>query len=107
MDGARGYWYACTRIAGKVMKRYLGKSSVLTVGRLEEIASQFQTLAVQQKPAFPDATRAKEADGAMPRSMQEDRAPLPASVQEPRVHPCWRQQCTSPSFLQGCCRVPG
>ncbi len=81
-----GYWYAYTRIAGKVMKRYLGKSSVLTVSRLEEVATQFQALAVQRKPAFPDSNKAKKTSDSTPSSVQEDHAPPPARVQEQRVY---------------------
>jgi chromosome segregation ATPase len=32
------YWYGCRKIAGKVRKKYIGKSSEVTVARLEEIA---------------------------------------------------------------------
>ncbi|EFH80105.1 LuxR C-terminal-related transcriptional regulator [Ktedonobacter racemifer] len=36
------YWYAYRRNAQKVVKKYLGRSRELTVGRLEEVAQQLQ-----------------------------------------------------------------
>jgi len=36
------YWYAYRRRAQKVVKKYLGRSRELTVGRLEEVAQQLQ-----------------------------------------------------------------
>jgi hypothetical protein len=32
------YWYGCRKVAGKVRKKYIGKSSEVTVAKLEEIA---------------------------------------------------------------------
>jgi LuxR family transcriptional regulator, maltose regulon positive regulatory protein len=42
-----GYWYACARLKGKVIKRYLGPSSDLTLARLEQVT---QALAPAQQP---------------------------------------------------------
>jgi chromosome segregation ATPase len=33
-----GYWYGCRKVAGKVRKKYIGKTSEVTTARLEEIA---------------------------------------------------------------------
>ncbi len=33
-----GYWYGCRKIAGKVRKKYIGKTSEISTARLEEIA---------------------------------------------------------------------
>ena len=32
------YWYGCRKVAGKVRKKYIGKSSEVSIARLEEIA---------------------------------------------------------------------
>jgi myosin heavy subunit len=37
-EGSRGYWYGCRKIAGKVCKKYIGKSSEVSILKLEEIA---------------------------------------------------------------------
>jgi hypothetical protein len=36
------YWYGCRKVAGKVRKKYIGKSSEVTVARLEEIAEALE-----------------------------------------------------------------
>ena len=33
-----GYWYGCRKVAGKVRKKYIGKTSQVSVAKLEEIA---------------------------------------------------------------------
>jgi len=37
-----GYWYGCRKIAGKVRKKYIGKSSEVSVAKLEEIAEALE-----------------------------------------------------------------
>ena len=37
-----GYWYGCRKIAGKVRKKYIGKSPEVTVAKLEEIAEALE-----------------------------------------------------------------
>jgi chromosome segregation ATPase len=37
-----GYWYGCRKIAGKVRKKYIGKSSEVSVAKLEEIATALE-----------------------------------------------------------------
>src|SRR4028119_1010177 len=39
---ASAYWYGCRKIAGKVRKKYIGKSSEVTVAKLEEIAEALE-----------------------------------------------------------------
>ena len=39
---ASAYWYGCRKLAGKVRKKYIGKSSSLTVAQLEEIAEALE-----------------------------------------------------------------
>jgi chromosome segregation ATPase len=37
-----GYWYGCRKVAGKVRKKYIGKSSEISVVKLEEIAEALE-----------------------------------------------------------------
>ncbi len=37
-----GYWYGCRKVAGKLRKRYIGKSSNISIARLEEIAAALE-----------------------------------------------------------------
>ena len=39
---ASAYWYGCRKVAVKVRKKYIGKSSSLTVAKLEEIAEALE-----------------------------------------------------------------
>jgi chromosome segregation ATPase len=39
---ASAYWYGCRKVAGKVRKKYIGKSSEVTVAKLEEIAEALE-----------------------------------------------------------------
>jgi hypothetical protein len=42
------YWYGCRKVAGKVRKKYIGKSSSLNVAKLEEIAEALEVPPVSQ-----------------------------------------------------------
>ena len=48
---ASAYWYGCRKVAGKVRKKYIGKSSSLSVAKLEEIAEALE---------IPPVSRAKK-----------------------------------------------
>ncbi len=37
-----GYWYGCRKIAGKVRKKYIGKTSEINTAKLEEIAEALE-----------------------------------------------------------------
>ena len=37
-----GYWYGCRKVAGKVRKKYIGKSSEVSIAKLEEIAEALE-----------------------------------------------------------------
>jgi DNA repair exonuclease SbcCD ATPase subunit len=37
-----GYWYGCRKVAGKVRKKYIGKTSELSTARLEEVAEALE-----------------------------------------------------------------
>jgi chromosome segregation ATPase len=39
---ASGYWYGCRKVAGKVRKKYIGKSSEVRIAKLEEIAEALE-----------------------------------------------------------------
>jgi chromosome segregation ATPase len=41
-----GYWYGCRKVAGKVRKKYIGKSSEVSIVKLEEIAAALEVLPV-------------------------------------------------------------
>jgi chromosome segregation ATPase len=43
-----GYWYGCRKIAGKVRKKYIGKSSEISTVKLEEVAAALEVSPVQQ-----------------------------------------------------------
>jgi len=51
---ASAYWYGCRKVAGKVRKKYIGKSSSLTVAKLEEIAEALEI------PPVPRANKVAE-----------------------------------------------
>ncbi len=37
-----GYWYGCRKVAGKVRKKYIGKTSEVSIAKLEEIAEALE-----------------------------------------------------------------
>ncbi|MEG4397218.1 hypothetical protein, partial [Microcoleus sp. BROC3] len=42
-EGKSGeYWYGCRKVAGKVRKKYIGKSSEVSIAKLEEIAEALE-----------------------------------------------------------------
>jgi chromosome segregation ATPase len=41
-----GYWYGCRKVAGKVRKKYIGKSSEINTAKLEEIAKALEVPSV-------------------------------------------------------------
>ena len=43
-----GYWYGCRKVAGKVRKKYIGKSSEINTVKLEEIAAALEIPPVSQ-----------------------------------------------------------
>jgi chromosome segregation ATPase len=48
------YWYGCRKVAGKVHKKYIGKSSEVTLAKLEAIAEALKT------PSLPRAHKVAE-----------------------------------------------
>jgi chromosome segregation ATPase len=45
---ASGYWYGCRKVAGKVRKKYIGKSSEVNTAKLEEIAAALEVPPAQR-----------------------------------------------------------
>jgi chromosome segregation ATPase len=43
-----GYWYGCRKVAGKVRKKYIGKSSEISISKLEEIAAALEVPPVRR-----------------------------------------------------------
>jgi DNA repair exonuclease SbcCD ATPase subunit len=39
---ASGYWYGCRKVAGKVRKKYIGKSSEVNTAKLEKVAAALE-----------------------------------------------------------------
>jgi DNA repair exonuclease SbcCD ATPase subunit len=50
-----GYWYGCRKISGKVRKKYIGKSSDVSIAKLEEIAEALEV------PPVPRVNKVAEA----------------------------------------------
>jgi len=46
------YWYGCRKVAGKVRKKYIGKSSEITLAKLEEVAAALDVAPVPPEPCF-------------------------------------------------------
>jgi crotonobetainyl-CoA:carnitine CoA-transferase CaiB-like acyl-CoA transferase len=59
------YWYGCRKVAGKVRKKYIGKSSEVTVAKLEEIAEALEI------PPVPRANKVAEVAQVTQRVAQE------------------------------------
>jgi chromosome segregation ATPase len=55
-----GYWYGCRKIAGKVRKKYIGKTSEVRTAKLEEIAETLEVLPVAQINKVAEVTQVAE-----------------------------------------------
>jgi chromosome segregation ATPase len=51
------YWYGCRKIAGKVRKKYIGKSLEVTVAKLEEIAEALEIPSVARANKVAEVTQ--------------------------------------------------
>jgi len=89
------YWYAYRRLNGRIVKRYLGRTTDLTLGRLEEIALQLQGLStglqasLQPPPetSFPQlALRVVPSEGALHASPVGFPPLLLSKLSPPRLH---------------------
>src|SRR4028118_1180691 len=58
------YWYGCRKVAGKVRKKYIGKSSSLNVAKLEEIAEALEVPPVAQTNKVAEGVAEKVAEVA-------------------------------------------
>jgi chromosome segregation ATPase len=52
-----GYWYGCRKVAGKVRKKYIGKTSEVSVDRLEKIAEALGILPVPRVNKVAEVTQ--------------------------------------------------
>jgi chromosome segregation ATPase len=52
-----GYWYGCRKVAGKVRKKYIGKSSEVSVAKLEEIAAALEVSPVPRVNKVAEVTQ--------------------------------------------------
>jgi hypothetical protein len=57
---ASAYWYGCRKVAGKVRKKYIGKSSSLSVAKLEEIAEALEVLPVSRANKVAEVAKVAE-----------------------------------------------
>src|SRR5205823_1595730 len=64
----KGYWYAYTRVEGKLTKHYLGRSTNLTIAHLEQVA--------QELWLDPQVAPQHKEDGASSAIVQLSSAPL-------------------------------
>jgi chromosome segregation ATPase len=56
------YWYGCRKIAGKVRKKYIGKSLEVTVAKLEEIAEALEIPSVARANKVAEVTHGVAQD---------------------------------------------
>ena len=61
------YWYGCRKVAGKVRKKYIGKSSEVTVAKLEEVAEALEI------PLKPQTSKVAEQVAEQVAEVAEDR----------------------------------
>jgi chromosome segregation ATPase len=59
-----GYWYGCRKVAGKVRKKYIGKTSEVSTAKLEEIAEALEV------PAVPRVKKVVEVAQKVAQSVQ-------------------------------------
>jgi chromosome segregation ATPase len=73
------YWYGCRKVAGKVRKKYIGKSSSLNVAKLEEIAEALEV------PPVPQVNKVAEVAERVAEEVAEEVAERVAEVAEDRL----------------------
>jgi chromosome segregation ATPase len=64
---ASGYWYGCRKVAGKVRKKYIGKTSEVSTAKLEEIAEALEV------PSVPRVTEVAEVAQEVVQEVAQDR----------------------------------
>jgi len=70
---AGAYWYGCRKVARKVRRKYIGKSSEVSVAKLEAIAialETYSTAQVAEVSAEPQFKVIKPIDSARPQNSQ-------------------------------------
>jgi chromosome segregation ATPase len=73
------YWYGCRKVAGKVRKKYIGKSSSLNMAKLEEIAEALEV------PPVAQANKVAERVAEVAEGVAEKVAEKVAEVAEDRL----------------------
>ncbi|HEX6477763.1 MAG TPA: LuxR C-terminal-related transcriptional regulator [Ktedonobacteraceae bacterium] len=86
------YWYAYLRTGEKLTKKYLGKTSSLTIARLEDIAGLMQADQAASGRTFPPAPR-MEHETDIPIATDGAKAPV---VLTPRVPPSQQSDPLTP-----------
>jgi archaellum component FlaC len=75
-----GYWYGCRKVAGKVRKKYIGKSSEVSTAKLEEIAAALEV------PPVPRVTQVVTQEVAqVPQVAEVAQVPQVAEVAQDRL----------------------
>ncbi len=69
------YWYAYRRVGPRMMKKYLGRSTTLTLARLEEIAAAFPPAALSSSLAVNEQRMHQEEEDGDEQAIEEAEAP--------------------------------
>ncbi|HEX6480689.1 MAG TPA: LuxR C-terminal-related transcriptional regulator [Ktedonobacteraceae bacterium] len=70
------YWYAYRRVGSRMMKKYLGRSTTLTLARLEEMAAAFPPVAPSSLPGDGQRMHQEEAGGEEQTTVKTDAPPV-------------------------------
>ncbi len=88
-----GYWYAYARVAGKLVKRYLGRSMNLTISRLEKIAQELRLhrpdILVQKEEI---ETGGAETVQSLSSSIMQEKTAMPPDAGQHSHQPARRQR---------------
>jgi chromosome segregation ATPase len=75
-----GYWYGCRKVAGKVRKKYIGKSSNVSIAKLEEIAEALEIRPVPRANKVAEAVEVAEVAEKVTEVAQDRLAALELQV---------------------------
>lgn len=83
------YWYAYRRLHGRIVKRYLGRTTDLTLTRLEEIARLLERTSESRQSSFKRDRETSSSESVLPISNVGIVAPplLLSKLSPPRLHP--------------------
>jgi chromosome segregation ATPase len=77
---ASGYWYGCRKVAGKVRKKYIGKTSEVSTAKLEEIAEALEVPPVPRVNKVPEVAQKVAQVAQVPEVAQDRLATLESEV---------------------------